>query len=200
MKGIEVLEQGFSSFLEHPYVTNTKPLLSVATPQGSNSPFSRCCCLLSFLLVSLALLSTATLLILLVLKPKKPIFHLRSIQLHSFKLDASNLSKGVSVSSSMASLLFITQNPNKLGIGYSPSEFGVLYETIPIGAVEVPAFYQPAQSKNASVLMHVSIKHFNITDLIGGSHVEMQILGIIGVQLHVLNFPLPRIKVLPSRS
>ena len=93
-------------------------------------------------------------------------------------------------------MIFVTENPNKLGIRYSPTELGILYETIPVGTVDVPTFYQPAQSTNVTVLMYVSIQQFNLSGLINGTHVEVQILGGIGVQAHVLNFPLPRIKVL----
>lgn len=155
------------------------------------------CIIFSFVFLVLTLLSAAILLILFVLKPKKPIFHLHSIQLDAFKLNVSSSTKEVFVSCSAAPLLFITQNPNKLGISYSPSELGILYENIPVGTLDVPKFYQPAHSKNVTVIMYVSIQQFNLSRLINGTHAEVQITGGIGVQGHILNFPLPRIKVPP---
>lgn len=170
-------------------------------PRGSNSPNKRCCYLVVFIIfLVLALLTAAILLILFVLKPKKPIFHLNSINVDDFKLNVSSPSKEVSVSYLTASLLFISQNPNKLGIKYSSAELVVLYETRPVGTVDVPTFYQPANSTNVTVTMYVSIQQFNLSGLIDGTHVEVQILGGIGVQAHVLNFPLPRIKVIPFLS
>lgn len=166
-------------------------------------PPGKWCCVLSSLLLVLAILTAAILVIIFVLKPKKPIFHLHAVQLGSFKLDAASSKEG-NDSSSVVSLLFVTQNPNKFGIRYSSSVLGILFENNPIGVLEVPTFYQPSHSRNETVLMHVLFKQLNISRFISGEsmnsssngyHTEIRITGGIIVQSHVLNIPLPKIKV-----
>ncbi|OAY83372.1 hypothetical protein ACMD2_21514 [Ananas comosus] len=75
-----------------------------------------------------------------------PIFHLHSVQLDPFKYDTTS-NNGVNHSCSVVSLLFATQNPNKLGIRYSSSLLGVSYEnSTSIAVIEAPTFYQPPNS------------------------------------------------------
>ncbi|KAG1334387.1 putative NDR1/HIN1-like protein 10 [Cocos nucifera] len=166
-------------------------------------PPGKWCCVLSSLLLSLAILTAAILVIIFVLKPKKPIFHLHAIQLGSFKLDATSSKEG-NDSSSVLSMLFVTQNPNKFGIRYSSSALGILFEGNPIGIIEVPTFYQPSHSRNETVLMHVLFKQLNISRFISGElmnsssdgyHIEIRVIGGILAQPHVSNFSLPKIKL-----
>lgn len=166
-------------------------------------PPGKWCCVLSFLLLILAILTGLILGIIFVIKPKKPTFHLHAIQLGCFKLDATSSKEG-NASSPVVSLLFVTQNPNKFGIRYSSSELGILFENNPIGIIEVPTFYQPSHSRNETVLMHVLFKQLNISRFIGGEsmnvssdgyHIEIRVTGGILARSHVLNFPLPKIKV-----
>ncbi|URE34106.1 Late embryogenesis abundant protein [Musa troglodytarum] len=85
------------------------------------------------LFLSLALIAAAVLIIIFVLKPKKPSFHLHAIQLDSS--DAA-FSKGVNVSSAIASLLLVAHNPNKLGIRYSSTELGLVYDSSNMGLIK----------------------------------------------------------------
>ncbi|KAH0460422.1 hypothetical protein IEQ34_011085 [Dendrobium chrysotoxum] len=171
----------------------------------SNSLIMRFCCLFSFILVSFLLVSSSILFILLFLKPRKPIFHLHSIHLDSIKLDTSS-GKGVYLQASTASLLFVAQNFNKFGIRYSPSNFGMIYESNPVGVVKVPGFYQPPNGTNVTVIMHVMLERVNISRFINaktgnnrgnsseGNQIEVQIVGIVRARIHVINFSFPMMK------
>ncbi|PKA49568.1 hypothetical protein AXF42_Ash004108 [Apostasia shenzhenica] len=127
----------------------------------SNSLLMRCSCLFSFIFLTI-LLSSFVILILAILKPKKPHFHLHSIHLGHINLSTSS-GKDIFFPPSIASVIFLTENSNKFGIRYSSSDLGVIYEDNPVGIVAVPAFYQPPYGRNVTVIMHVLLQRINIT-------------------------------------
>ncbi|CAL9167418.1 unnamed protein product [Musa hybrid cultivar] len=171
--------------------------ITEAESPASSSGRSYC---FPLLFLSLALVAAAVLIIIFVLKPKKPSFHLHAIQLDSS--DAA-FSKGANQSSAIASLLVVAHNPNKLGIRYSSTELGLVYDSSNMGLITVPGFFQPPHSTNVTILVHVFFKTINLGELLTeksmqGSSIgdlEMRIFGGIQAQLHAFNFRFPKIKV-----
>ncbi|WOK95830.1 hypothetical protein Cni_G04537 [Canna indica] len=129
----------------------------------SSSPSTGRCFCFPCLFLMLALVA-AVLILFFVLKPKKPSFHLHAIQISSS--DAASIKGSVNDSSAMVSLVFVAQNPNKIGIRYSSSELGLVYDSSSMGLIKVPTFFQPAHSTNVSVLIQVFFKAINIVELI----------------------------------
>ncbi|KAJ0981056.1 hypothetical protein J5N97_009311 [Dioscorea zingiberensis] len=168
----------------------------------TSTSFRRLCCLFTLILLNLEALVAATLIILIfVFRPKEPIFHLHSIKFQSFNLN-TNSSQQFNASSSVASLVLVTENPNKLGIRYNSSELAVLYEQQTVGVIEVPVFYQPPSSRNVTVEVQVSYQPWQVINIINGISVssndttngDLRIFGGIQAQPHALNFPLLTIK------
>ncbi|KAJ8621270.1 hypothetical protein MRB53_029799 [Persea americana] len=147
-------------------------------------------------------LGAAALIIVFVLRPRKPTFALQALRLDSLRLNTTN---GSSIyASSVFSLLFNAQNPNKVGIRYSPSQLCVLYRGIPVGVAKLPEFYQPAHSKNVSVQTQVMFDRVNVSQIIHGdpskgytgkSLVTIRVTGDIKALVRVLHVTLPKIKV-----
>lgn len=172
-------------------------------PHESSTSFTRCCCFFILILLSLKALVVIILIILVfVIRPKQPQFHLHSISFQSFNLDV-NSSQQLNASSSLAYVLLVTENPNKLGIRYNPSELAILYDHEAFGVIQVPVFYQPLRSRNVTVQVQVSFQPWEVSKLINGIALssngtingEIHIFGIIQAQPHALNFPLLTIKV-----
>ncbi|CAK9149672.1 unnamed protein product [Ilex paraguariensis] len=166
--------------------------------------FGMCCCFfLGYLLFTLVVLGLATLIIIFILKPRKPIFSLQAVNLDSYKLDV--YSGSTLFVSSVVSLTLNAQNPNKVGIRYSPSRLHVLNEGLVIGMIRVPGFYQPASSNNVSLQMRGFFQCVNISRILSGvspqddmtntSIFQLRLFGDITARLHVFHFNLPKIKV-----
>ncbi|KAJ1700504.1 hypothetical protein LUZ63_000283 [Rhynchospora breviuscula] len=171
------------------------------------SSHAKCFCLLTILLLTIAILIVSAILVLkFVVRFRKPTFHLQSIQLDpNFRLDYTNSTMKTNHTCSVASLVFSTQNPNKFGIRYSSSLLRVLYQNKSVGMIEVPNFYQPPKAGNVTVFMHLLFKQLNISRAINeemmaisgtrNDRFEIQINGAIKANTHVLNFPMPGIHV-----
>jgi hypothetical protein len=173
---------------------------------------AKCLCLYLVLSLTFLVLVAAVLLVVLVTRLKKPTFILQSIQMDkSFSLrpSPSNRSNGdnnatsslSSSSCSVVSLLFAAQNPNGIGIRYSAADLGVAYANEPVGAMDVPVFYQPPRSSNVTVLMHALFEKSNVSRLVISELssqrklVEIRIAGRIDATTHIMNFPLPKVQV-----
>ncbi|KAJ0008433.1 hypothetical protein Pint_29340 [Pistacia integerrima] len=155
-----------------------------------------------FLLFIVIIVGVATLCVIFVIKPQKPIFSLESLKVVSFDLKTS--SNSTLFVSSVAILILNAQNPNKLGIKYSPSWLHLYFEGLPVGLIGVPGFNQPAHSNNTDVVMGALIHCLNITDIISGrlsqdkstyNVLPMRLLGDISVQLQLFHLTMPKIKV-----
>ncbi|XP_074558328.1 uncharacterized protein LOC141814290 [Curcuma longa] len=164
------------------------------------SSTARCFCF-PCLILSLALVSAAVLIIIFVLKPRKPSFHLHAVEMGS---SDAVFSKGSNDSSTMLVLFFVAQNPNKLGIRYSSSELGLVYDSNNMGLIKVPTFFQPAHSTNVSVLVHVFFKRIDVAEIVSEhtsesssslSDLEVRVFGGIHVRAHIFNFQLFKTQV-----
>jgi Late embryogenesis abundant protein len=164
-------------------------------------------CFLTILLLTISIVLVSAILVLkYVIRFRKPMFHLQSVHLDpNFRLDYTNFTMERNHTCSVASLVFSTQNPNKFGIMYSSSPLRVLYGNNSIGMIEVPSFYQPPKTANVTVFMHLLFKQLNLSNAVNeelmviagtqNNRFEIQINGAIRAQTHILNFPLPRIRV-----
>ncbi|XP_040998950.1 uncharacterized protein LOC121244801 isoform X2 [Juglans microcarpa x Juglans regia] len=157
--------------------------------------FKRCCCfLLIFLMFIVLAVGMATLIVIFLLKPEKPVFSFQSIRMDWYELDA--YSGSVLFVSSVLTLTLNAQNPNKVGLRYSPSRLSVYHEGVPIGAIRVPGFFQPAHSNNVSVRTRVLFHYVNLSQIVAGKDIiEMNILGDVRAQLWVFHMTLLRMKV-----
>lgn len=161
--------------------------------------FKRSCFFLFlFFLFIVLLLGAATLVIVFGLKPRSPVFSLETLTLDLYELN-SYLNSTLFVSS-VITLTLNSQNPNKLGIRYSPSRLRVYFEGIPIGTIRVPGFLQPSHSYNVTVPTRVLFQCVNVSHVLSeASHeniIQMKILGDVKAQLvafHIIN--LLKIKV-----
>ncbi|CAN6210802.1 unnamed protein product [Urochloa humidicola] len=167
-------------------------------------------CLCLYLLLSVTLLAAlaAALLVVFVTRLKKPAFLLQSVQMDrsfSLRLPAppSNGTGGGAngtAACAVASLVFAARNPNGVGIRYGGAVLGVAYAGEPVGAVDVPAFYQPPRSGNVTVLVHALLAGRNVTRLLvqelsaQRSYMEVRVTGRIDARTHVMNFPLPNVQ------
>lgn len=165
--------------------------------------FKRCCLfLLIFLLLVALAVGVAILLVIFLLKPEKPVFSFQTVSLDWYKLDA--YSGSVLFVSSVLTLTLKAQNPNKIGLRYSPSRLSIYHEGLPIGVIRVPGFFQPAHSNNVSVQTRVLFPCVNVSEIVAGlslqdgsrkDQIEMNILGDVRAQLWVFHMALLRIKV-----
>jgi hypothetical protein len=165
---------------------------------------ARCLCLYLLLSLLLLLAVAAALLAVFITRLKKPAFYLQSIQMdRSFSLTSSNRSaNGTAAPCAVASLVFAAQNLNGIGIRYGATVLDVAYANESVGAMDVPAFYQPPRSANVTVLMHAVLAQRNVTRLLVSelsaqrSYMEIKVAGRIDARTHIMNFPLPKIQVL----
>ncbi|KAF6155505.1 hypothetical protein GIB67_017860 [Kingdonia uniflora] len=184
-------------------------------PSSSSASFKGCCCCLFALLVFLGLLALAVVLIIvLALKPKKPQFELQQVEVQTIGIAAtpsasSSLPPTVTMPPPAASLsltikmVFTAQNPNKVGIKYSGTQFYVMYGGVPLGVANVPGFYQPAHSirsiETAVVVDHVNLVEADATDIVKDAsindRIELRITGDVGAKIRILDFTSPRVKV-----
>jgi hypothetical protein len=162
----------------------------------------------SFFLSFLLFILLALLIVIFLLKPEKPIFSFQTIRLDWYKMDV--YSGSVLFVSSVITLTLNAQNPNKVGLRYSPSRLNVYYEGVPIGVIRVPGFFQPAHSNNVSVRAKVLFHCVNVSQLVAGASlqdgsrkkdiIQMNILGDVRAQLWVFHMTLFKIKVCSSNS
>ncbi|KAL6010535.1 hypothetical protein ACLOJK_000969 [Asimina triloba] len=163
--------------------------------------FRRCSCfVLLFLFIIITLLGVVALVAVLALRPRKPIFALQALRVESLKINTSKGSDSSHVSA-VLELLLNAENPNKVGLRYSPSKLLVLYEGVPVGAAYIPDFYQPAHSKNVSVQARVVLEHVSLGQIArgrlpnGGDQAVVRIVGDITTHVHAWHVTLAKIKV-----
>ena len=167
---------------------------------------ARCLCLYLLLSVTLLVAAAAVLVAVFVARLKKPAFYLQSIQMdRSFSLRLPPpASPNGTAACAVASLLFAARNPNGVGIRYGTTVLGVAYANGSVGAMDVPAFYQPPRSGNVTVPMHAVLAERNVTRLLVSelsarrSYMEIRVTGSIVARTHVMNFPLPKVQVQSS--
>ncbi|PKA49146.1 hypothetical protein AXF42_Ash010831 [Apostasia shenzhenica] len=189
------------------------PLRSYMGPSSSSSAASLkgCCCCLFLLLIFLALLGIAvTLIIVLVVRPKKPEFDLQHVAVEYLLVapTAANIA-GESPAEPAAylslniTLLFTATNPNKVGIKYGAVSFCVLHKGVPLGLATVPGFEQPAHSTRL-VQTRIFVSHFNVLqadaaelvrDAAINDRVELRLTGDVGAKILVLGLTSPSVQV-----
>lgn len=158
-----------------------------------------CFFLFLFFLLSIVLLGTASLIIVFVLKPHKPVFSLKTLRLDLYELNT--YSGSTLLLSSVATLILNAQNPNKLDISYRPSRLHVYFDRLRIGTIRVPGFLQPAHSSNVSVPTKVLFECLNVTHILAAASeskknkIQMRILGDVKAHLLVFHVTLLKIKV-----
>lgn len=159
-------------------------------------------CFFLFLLILfwIVLLGTASLIIVFVFKPQKPVFSLKTVRLDLYELNA--YSGSTLLLSSVTTLTLNAQNPNKLGLAYRPSRLHIYFEGLPIGTIRVPGFLQPAHSSNVSVPTRVLFECLNVSHILAAQDVEsmknkvqLRILGDVKAHLLVFHVTLLKIKV-----
>ncbi|OEL37698.1 hypothetical protein BAE44_0001284 [Dichanthelium oligosanthes] len=167
-----------------------------------HSHSTRCLCLYLLLSVTILVAVAAVLLVVFVTRLKKPAFYLQSIQMdRSFSLQLpANQSANGTAACAVASLVLAARNPNGIGIRYDATVLGVAYAGEPVGAMDVPAFYQAPRSGNVTVPMHAVLAERNVTRLLVSelsaqrSYLEIRVTGRIDARTHVMNFPLPKVQ------
>jgi hypothetical protein len=177
---------------------------------GHCSPPHSATCLCLYLLLSVTLLVAvaAALLVVFVTRLKKPVFTLQSIHMdRSFSLwspstsNRSGTNNGTMRSCAVASLVFAAQNLNGVGIRYGATVLDVAYANESVGAMDVPAFYQPPRTGNVTVIMHAVFAQRNVTRLLvrelsaQREYMKISIVGSIDARTHIMNFPLPKLQV-----
>ncbi|KAK3130134.1 hypothetical protein QOZ80_6BG0489410 [Eleusine coracana subsp. coracana] len=177
--------------------------------RGHCPPPHSATCLCVYLLLSLTLFVavTATLLVVFVTRLKKPVFHLQSIQMdRSFSLgwspspNRSGGANGTAAACAVASLVFAAQNLNGVGIRYGATVLDVAYANESVGAMDVPAFYQPPRSGNVTVIMHAVFAQRNVTRILvtelsaQRAYMKIRIVGSIDARTHIMNFLLPKVQ------
>ncbi|KAL3839210.1 hypothetical protein ACJIZ3_023801 [Penstemon smallii] len=135
--------------------------------------------------------------IILILKPQMPDFSLQTIKVESYKL---NFTSRNLVVSSFSSLNLIAQNPNKVGLSYSPSKFHVLNQGLVVGLIRIPHFHQPPLSKNVSIHTQILFESLNVSEIMSRKKSSkgifgIRILGDIKAQVRIFQITLPKIKV-----
>jgi hypothetical protein len=168
---------------------------------------ARCICLYLLLSATLLVAVGVVLLVVFVTRLKKPAFYLQSVQMDrsfSLRLPSANRSANGTAAPSpcaVASLVFAAQNLNGIGIRYGAAVLGVAYANESVGAMDVPAFYQPPRSGNVTVIVHAVIAEGNVTRLLvqelsaQRSYMEVRVTGSMDARTHVMNFPLPKVQV-----
>lgn len=170
--------------------------------RACNISWKRCCCCISTVFLVIGILITAiALVIVLVLKPKKPEFSLNSAKVESLMIEKPpNMPPSLAMN---ISIIFRASNPNKVGIKYSASKFYVFYNGgMPIGVVYVAAFYQPSHSNTtftAQVVTKLNSLQSPAMDLLKDATVnrrlKMRITGDVGVQVRFLQINSPKIQL-----
>ncbi|WOL18502.1 hypothetical protein Cni_G27299 [Canna indica] len=194
--------------------------LGSSSSPSSSASFKGCCCCLFLILIFLALLAVAVaLVIVLVLKPKKPQFDLQQVTVQYLLVAPTTPSAspasafsgvaavgGIQPAAAYLSLnitlLFMADNPNKVGIRYEATALDVMYRGVPLGVAMVPGFEQPAQSRRL-VQTRVVVDHFNVLqadalDLIRDAalndRVDLRLTGDIAAKILVLGLSSPRVQ------
>ncbi|XP_052182764.1 uncharacterized protein LOC127795248 isoform X2 [Diospyros lotus] len=156
-----------------------------------------------------AVLGLVLSIIIFVLKPREPLFSLKTVRLDAYDLEpSSSPSSPILVVSCIVSLTLNAQNPNRAGIRYLSSRLRLLHGGLPIGEIKVPRFCQPANSRNATVTARVFLRDVNVSQLINGasasdddrrtrfrSTVQMKILGDIRAHVQLLHVTFPKFRV-----
>ena len=139
----------------------------------------------------------AILIILFFLKPQSPGFSLQTMSLEFYKLEV--FSASTLFISSVISLTLKAQNPNKVGLSFSPSRLDILHKGLPLGEIHVHGFYLPAQSYNVLVKTQVLFPCVNASQIISEVSrerlIQMRLIGEIGAHVQVFHITLPKIKV-----
>ncbi|XP_064975107.1 uncharacterized protein LOC135618175 [Musa acuminata AAA Group] len=192
----------------------------ISAPSSAAS-FRGCCCCLFLLLIFVALLAVAVaLVVVLVLKPKKPQFDLQQVAVQYLLVAPTTSSASPTVSalggaavrgaqptaaylSLNITLLFLADNPNKVGIRYDAAALDVMYRGVPLGVATVPGFEQPAQSRRL-VQTRVVVDRFNVMqsdalDLVRDAalndRVDLRLTGDVAAKILVLGLSSPRVQV-----
>jgi hypothetical protein len=82
----------------------------------------------------------------------------------------------------------------------------VAYANESVGALDVPALYQPPRSANVTVLVHAVLAQRNVTRLLVGElsaqrrYMEVRVAGRVDARTHIMNVPLPKVQVLDVRT
>nr|KAJ0209729.1 hypothetical protein LSAT_V11C400193380 [Lactuca sativa] len=155
-------------------------------------------CLILLVIVGLLILISGffSLIIIFILKPRRPIFSFETIDIYSYNFDVPDSSDVLL--STVASVTLITQNPNKIGIKYDFSKLQILDNGLVAGMIRIPEFYQPAGSHNLRVEIDILFRDLDVTSIMSGVEINnftIKVLGDIGVHLHVMKIELPKIKV-----
>nr|GME18930.1 NDR1/HIN1-like protein 13 [Ipomoea batatas] len=153
-----------------------------------------------FVLTITLILGSTALVVVFILKPHQPVFSLQAIRLDSYNLDVSNSTLYVS---SVVSLTLIAGNPNKFGVGYSPTVLHLLYQSEDIGMVIVPGFYQPAHSKNLTFETEALLQCVNVSEILSGisrnsrnnDSFQASIVGDVVAEVRLLHAHLPKVKL-----
>nr|GMC75944.1 NDR1/HIN1-like protein 13 [Ipomoea batatas] len=154
-----------------------------------------------FVLAITLILGSTALVVVFILKPHQPVFSLQAIKLDSYKLDVSGDS--TLYVSSVVSLTLIAGNPNKFGVGYSPTVLHLLYQSDDIGMVIVPGFYQPAHSKNLTFETEALFQCVNVSEILSGisrnsrnnDSFQASIVGDVVAEVRLLHVHLPKVKL-----
>ncbi|WOK93417.1 hypothetical protein Cni_G02114 [Canna indica] len=189
---------------------------------SSSASFKGCCCCIFLLLTFIALLAVAVaLVVVLVLKPKKPQFDLQQVAVQYLLVSptaspaAAASAFGAAVVGGGASppdaaaylslnitLLFLADNPNKVGIRYEAAKLDVMYRGVPLGVATVPGFEQPAHSRRL-VQTRVVVDRFNVlqanaVDLVRDAalndRVDLRLTGDVAAKILVLGISTPRVQ------
>ncbi|KAI3671666.1 hypothetical protein L1987_87406 [Smallanthus sonchifolius] len=153
------------------------------------------CCLFPLVIVIL-FSGFLSLIIIFILKPRRPIFLFHTMNIASYKFDVSDSS--TLFLSLVASATLVSHNPNRVGIRYDFSRLKIVNNGLVVGMIRIPEFYQPARSHNVSIQIDILFQQLDISTIMSGaktSNFPIKILGDIGVHLRVLQIRLPKIKV-----
>ncbi|KAG6519065.1 uncharacterized protein LOC122055108 [Zingiber officinale] len=102
------------------------------------------------------------------------------------------------------SLLFIADNPNKVGIRYEAVALDVMYHGVPLGVATVSGFEQPAHSSRL-VQTHVAVDRFNVLqanalnlvrDAAINDRVDLRLTGDVAAKILLLGISTPRVQVI----
>ncbi|RWW07195.1 hypothetical protein GW17_00029427 [Ensete ventricosum] len=185
------------------------PISASSSSSSSSASFKGCCCCLFLLLTFLALLAVAVaLVVVLVLKPKKPQFDLQQVAVQYLLIDSTTAALGgaqppAAYLSLNITLLFIADNPNRVGIRYEAAALEVMYRGVPLGVATVPGFEQPAGSRRL-VQTRVIVDRFNVfqadaLDLVRDAtlndRVDLRLAGDVAAKILVLGLSSPRVQV-----
>ncbi|KAG6468923.1 hypothetical protein ZIOFF_073618 [Zingiber officinale] len=106
------------------------------------------------------------------------------------------------------SLLFIADNPNKVGIRYEAAALDVMYRGVPLGVATVPGFEQPAHSSRL-VQTRVAVDRFNVLqadalnlvrDAAINDRVDLRLTGDVAAKILLLGISTPRVQAKQSGS